>query len=159
MESGRFFKRFSPAHRVFMTSPSLKRNRPLSPHLHVYKPQITSVLSITHRLSGVLLSLGALGIAAWLWSVAYSPKLYACLHTLFSYELGPVNPGHLVLMAWSFCFYYHLANGIRHLFWDIGKGFDLKNLTRSGWFVLVFSLAATLFTWLVIYGKIDLYAS
>ncbi len=76
---------------------------------------------------------------------------------MFSGDTGGFRPAHLVLMLWSACFYYHLANGVRHLFWDIGKGFDLKNVTRSGLLVLLFAASAFAFTWLVVYGKIDLY--
>ncbi len=138
-----------------MTSPAVKSQRPLSPHLQVYRPQITSVLSIAHRFTGVLLSVGAFGIALWLWSVAYDPDLFASIRGLFARTVGPVSPGRLLLVLWSFAFFYHLANGVRHLFWDAGRGFDLKTLTRSGWLAVLFALAATVFTWLVITGKID----
>ena len=142
--------------RAGMTQSDIRQQRPLSPHLFIYKPQITSVLSIIHRATGVLLSFGALGIALWLWGLAYSPELYDWLVGLFSGSDKGFRLAHLVLMLWSACFYYHLANGIRHLFWDIGKGYALPNATRSGWFVIGFTLIATAFTWLVVYGKIDL---
>lgn len=116
--------------------------RPLSPHLTIYRPQITSMLSILHRITGVALFVGTALVVTWLWSVAYAPSFYLTLHGWLSSSLG-----HFLLFGWMFSFYYHLSNGIRHLFWDIGWGFTIQQLTRSGWTVLIFTCAMTAATW------------
>ena len=115
--------------------------RPLSPHLQVYKPQLTSVLSITHRGTGVFLSLGALVLTYWLVSLAVSEKLFNSfhLHTTFWY-------GKLFLIGFVFSLYYHLANGIRHLFWDIGLGLEISTTYKSGYFTIFISVVLTLAT-------------
>ena len=115
--------------------------RPLSPHLQVYKPQLTSVLSITHRGTGVFLSLGALVLTYWLVSLAVSEDLFNSfhLHTTFWY-------GKLFLIGFVFSLYYHLANGIRHLFWDIGLGLEISTTYKSGYFTIFISVALTLTT-------------
>ena len=115
--------------------------RPLSPHLQVYKPQLTSVLSITHRGTGVFLSLGALVLTYWLVSLAVSEELFNSfhLHTTFWY-------GKLFLIGFVFSLYYHLANGIRHLFWDIGLGLEISTTYKSGYFTIFISALLTLAT-------------
>lgn len=115
--------------------------RPLSPHLQVYKPQLTSVLSITHRGTGVFLSLGALVLTYWLVSLAVSEELFNSfhLHTTFWY-------GKLFLIGFVFSLYYHLANGIRHLFWDIGLGLEISTTYKSGYFTIFISAVLTLTT-------------
>lgn len=115
--------------------------RPLSPHLSIYRPQITSVLSITHRFTGIVLYAGMLALVAWMVLAAYYPTRYAQWHDCVT---SPV--GRVLLLGWLISFYYHLANGIRHLFWDIGKGYSLPAATRSGWLVIMFTLAATALT-------------
>ncbi len=127
------------------SSPKKAAPRPLSPHLQVYKPQITSVMSIAHRLTGFALSVGTLLFVAWLWSAAYNEDYY-----LFWQKLASQWWAHLLLAGWTFAIYYHLCNGIRHLFWDMGRGFDLKNVTRSGLLVVLVAITATLMTWLFI---------
>ena len=112
--------------------------RPISPHLTIYKPQITSVLSIMHRMTGVALYAGAVAMVVWLVIVAYYPLKYSKW-----YECAASWGGRLILLGFLLAFYYHLANGIRHLFWDMGKGYSLKVATISGWLVLLFTLAAT----------------
>ena len=115
--------------------------RPLSPHLQVYKPQLTSVLSITHRGTGVFLSLGALVLTYWLVSLAVSEELFNSfhLHTSFWY-------GKLFLIGFVFSLYYHLASGIRHLFWDIGLGLEISTTYKSGYFTIFISAVLTLAT-------------
>ena len=119
-------------------------HRPLSPHLQVYKPQLTSVLSILHRATGIALSVGALYLATWVIYAAASPKAYA----LFQGFNGSIA-GRIVLGGWLFAAFYHLCNGIRHLFWDAGYGFELKDAYRSGWIVVTVALIATLVSWIV----------
>jgi len=110
-------------------------NRPLSPHLQVYRPQITSVLSILHRVSGAFLSLGIVVFTYWLTSLAAGPAAYA----VATQRLGSW-PGKLLLFCWLLAFSYHLLNGLRHLVWDMGKGFEIEQVERSGWAVLISSL-------------------
>jgi succinate dehydrogenase / fumarate reductase, cytochrome b subunit len=118
------------------------QNRPTSPHLTIYKPQITSVLSITHRMTGVALFFGTPLLVGWLYVVAYAPAHYVKLHECLASDAGKA-----LLFGWTLAFYYHLANGIRHLFWDLGKGFTIPQVNRSGWAVLIFTLLMTMFTW------------
>lgn len=116
--------------------------RPTSPHLTIYKWQITSVLSITHRMTGIALYAGALVMVGWLVIAAYMPYNYVKFHSFFASQFGRV-----LLLGWTLALYYHLANGIRHLFWDMGKGFTIPQATASGWAVILFTLAATAGSW------------
>lgn len=119
-------------------------NRPLSPHLQIYRWQLTSVLSILHRATGIALAVGALYLATWVIYAASNPKAYALFQ---SFNASIV--GRLILGGWLFSAYYHLCNGIRHLFWDAGYGFALKDAYRSGWTVVAVSLIATVLSWIV----------
>lgn len=116
--------------------------RPLSPHLQVYRPQITSVLSITHRVTGVLLSIGIAGLVAWLAAAAAGPESFAVAR-----EIAGSWPGMLVLFLWSLCLVYHLLNGIRHLVWDTGRGLGLKPVNMSGWAVVGGTVILTTLAW------------
>lgn len=116
--------------------------RPLSPHLTIYKPQITSMLSIMHRATGVFNAIGLFVLVAWLWMAAFDTECYACFSELASTPLAK-----LVLVGWTYSFFYHLCNGIRHLFWDMGKGFALESVTKSGIIVLLTALSMTGITW------------
>ena len=115
-----------------------QNKRPLSPHLQVYKPQLTSVLSIMHRMTGAALVVGSLVLVWWVMALALGPDSYGFFVNFIRSWFGNV-----LLMGWAFCFYYHLANGLRHLYWDMGKGYDLPTTYRTGWFVLAASLLAT----------------
>jgi succinate dehydrogenase / fumarate reductase cytochrome b subunit len=119
-------------------------HRPLSPHLQIYKWQLTSVLSILHRATGIALAVGALYLAIWVICAAASPRTYA---TFQGFNASIV--GRIVLGGWLFAGFYHLCNGIRHLFWDAGYGFALKDAYRSGWIVVAVSLIATALSWIV----------
>jgi succinate dehydrogenase / fumarate reductase cytochrome b subunit len=126
-------------------------DRPLSPHLQIYRWQITSVLSILHRLSGVALAVGTLVLVYWLIAAAIGVEQFATAQMLVGSVLG-----RLLLFGWSLALFYHLANGIRHLFWDMGAGFELATVTRSGWAVLVATLALTLAAWIGGYWEMEL---
>lgn len=117
-------------------------SRPLSPHLQIYRWQITSVLSILHRLTGLALSLGTLLLVWWLVALASGPDAFATAQAFVGSWLG-----RLLLLGWSFSLFFHLANGIRHLFWDAGYGFEIKTTTASGWAVVVASVALTVIAW------------
>ena len=122
------------------------RPRPLSPHLQIYRRQLTSVLSILHRATGLALSAGALLLVWWLIAAAAGPESYA----RFAAAAGSI-PGRVLLLGWTLSFFYHLANGIRHLWWDTGRGLDLPSVYRSGYAVLAFTLAASLAAWILGY--------
>ena len=124
-------------------------NRPLSPHLQIYKWQLTSVLSILHRATGIALTVGALYLATWVIYAASNPKAYA-LFQAFNASIV----GKLILGGWLFSAFYHLCNGIRHLFWDAGYGFELRDAYRSGWIVVGVSLLATAASWIVGLGLV-----
>ena len=120
--------------------------RPLSPHLQVYKPQITSVLSILHRVTGVALTAGTLLLTWWLVSAAYGPDAFATAQGFMGSIIG-----QLLLWAFTFALFYHLGNGVRHLAWDFGWGFELSQLRASGIAMLAFAAGATLVTLIAAY--------
>jgi succinate dehydrogenase / fumarate reductase cytochrome b subunit len=117
-------------------------SRPLSPHLQIYKWQITMVLSISHRLTGLALSLGTLLLVWWLVALARGPEAFASAQSFVGSWFG-----RLLLLGWSFSLFFHLVNGIRHLCWDAGYGFEIKTTTVSGWVVVAASLALTVIAW------------
>lgn len=118
--------------------------RPLSPHLQIYKPQLTSVLSISHRASGVALAVGTLLLTWWLIAAAAGPEAFAVVQNFLGSWLG-----YLVLFGFSYALMYHLCNGIRHLFWDAGWGFELETVYRSGWATVIASVALTVIAWAI----------
>lgn len=111
---------------------------PLSPHLQIYRPQLTSMLSIMHRATGIVLSIGALLLCYWLIAIANGIKSYTFALTHLQEWYGIV-----VIVGFLFSLYYHLLNGIRHLFWDIGAGLELETTYRSGYAVIVLSILLT----------------
>ena len=140
--------------------------RPLSPHLQVYRPQITSTLSILNRITGVALSAGTLLMTAWLVSAASSPDAFSAMQAFTSSWLG-----RLLLLGWTVALFYHLFNGIRHLAWDAGYGYDGpllssddlsskfagvlrarlgRSYNQTGIWVLIATGVATLLTWIVV---------
>jgi len=118
--------------------------RPISPHLQIYKPQITSVMSISHRISGVILSAGAVALVFWLLALASGPDAYDVAQAIAGSWFG-----YLSLFVWSFCLFYHLANGVRHLFWDMGYGFEIPQFYASGWVAIGVSVGLTVLAWIV----------
>ena len=116
--------------------------RPLSPHLQVYKPQLTSITSILHRATGYALAMGLVLFTWWLVAAVVGPEAYGTFMDFCSSNFGQV-----LLFGWTLAFYYHLANGIRHLIWDFGLLFELKNAYAAGYFVLLFTALATSLTW------------
>ena len=122
--------------------------RPISPHLQVYKPQLTSVLSILHRVTGVGLGVGTLLLAWWLVAAAYGPDQFDTAQAFIASWFG-----RLLLFGFTFSLFYHLCNGIRHLFWDAGWGFELKTVYTSGWLVVIASLGLTVVSWIAGYAS------
>ena len=119
-------------------------NRPLSPHLQVYRLPFTALTSISHRISGVLLSGGALVLVYWVVAAAAGPQAYATASSILS-----SLPVQALIFLWTFVLFYHLCNGIRHLVWDVGYGFDLKTAQRSGQIASGAAAALTLIAWLI----------
>jgi succinate dehydrogenase / fumarate reductase cytochrome b subunit len=119
--------------------------RPLSPHLQIYRPQLTSVLSILHRATGVALSLGTLLIVYWLVAMATGPEAYDHAKLVLGSMLG-----QLFMFLWTWALFYHLCNGIRHLIWDAGYGFDMETVYKSGRVVVWTSVILTFLTWLIV---------
>lgn len=117
--------------------------RPLSPHLQIYRPQLTSVLSITHRATGVALAVGTLMLVWWLVAAATGPEAYGVVQDFWKSWLG-----RFLLLGWALSFFYHLCNGIRHLFWDAGYGFELRSTYASGWLVLAATVVLTAISWI-----------
>lgn len=122
-------------------------NRPLSPYF-IYKPQITSTLSILHRLTGIALYLGMLLLGWWIaCSIYTSFEGKDKLSAFWEFFISPF--GYVLLAGWSFALFYHLLNGIRHLFWDAGKGFELKTVTTSGVLVVLGAIVLTALSWML----------
>ena len=120
----------------------MARSRPLSPHLQIYRLPLLALLSISHRATGVLLAAGSLVFVYWLAAVARGPEAFAQAQGM----LGSI-PGRVLLFGLSFSLFYHLANGIRHLFWDAGLGFELRTAHASGIVVIVAAVVLTLLAW------------
>lgn len=116
----------------------MKPQRPLSPHLQVYKFQYTMTLSILHRITGLLLSAGSVLLVYWLWAVASGGEQYARTMNCLSSTWVKV-----LLLGVMFCFFYHLSNGIRHLAWDLGWGFERRQARASGWMVVIAAVVLT----------------
>lgn len=116
--------------------------RPLSPHLTIYRWPITMTLSILHRATGIALSLGLLVLVGWLTQAAAGPEQYEN----FRYAMA-TPAGIILLIGWTFAFFLHLANGVRHLVWDLGYGFERSQANASAWFALAFAVVLTGLFW------------
>ena len=116
--------------------------RPLSPHLSIYRWPITMVLSILHRATGIAMSLGFVVFVAWLFDAASGPDTY----NVFLGAMGSAI-GRLLLVGWSLAFFYHLANGVRHLIWDMGRGLEKAQANTGAWLVLVIAVVLTALLW------------
>jgi succinate dehydrogenase / fumarate reductase cytochrome b subunit len=119
-------------------------NRPLSPHLQIYRWQLTMALSILHRATGIALSVGAILLVYWLVAAAAGPETFADAQAFFGSWFGLI-----LLLGWTWAIFYHLAAGIRHLVWDAGFGLELGAVYTSGWIVVVASFALTALAWIV----------
>lgn len=124
--------------------------RPLSPFMigPYYRPQLTSMLSILHRITGVGLSVGAVLLVGWLVAIAGGPWTYAS----FASHLGAWY-GQLLLLGWTWSLLYHLCNGIRHLFWDLGHGYSIPVAYRSGYAAVAASVLLTAAVWGIAYVR------
>jgi len=122
--------------------------RPLSPHLQIYRWQLTMVLSIIHRATGVALAAGTVLLIALLLALAAGPDAYQTVRAFCSSWLGM-----LMLFGWSWALCYHLCNGIRHLAWDAGWGFEIPRAYLTGWSVVVVSLLMTAAIWACVFTR------
>lgn len=120
-----------------------RRMRPLSPNIQIYRPQLTSVLSIANRITGIGLTACAVVLVVWLVAAAGGQEAY----DRFQHLIGSW-PGLVLLLAATFAFFLHLFGGIRHLIWDSVRAFELRQIYASGWIVVGLSVALTLITWL-----------
>jgi succinate dehydrogenase / fumarate reductase cytochrome b subunit len=123
------------------------RARPTSPHAAIYRWQIGNSLSILHRVTGVALALGLVALCYWFVALAGGEQSYATAMSVFASPLG-----FIILIGWTFAFLYHLLNGVRHLFWDVGVGFERAQRHMSGWFAVLGAAALTLCVWGLIWA-------
>lgn len=119
---------------------SEKTTRPLSPHLQIYRWQLTMSLSILHRVCGAALAVGTVMVVWMLLAAAWGEEPYNQFVALCNTFIGK-----LALFGWSAALFYHMCNGVRHLFWDTGRLFDIKNAYRAGYLALI--VAASLLAW------------
>jgi succinate dehydrogenase / fumarate reductase, cytochrome b subunit len=125
-----------------MASPMTTRPRPLSPNIQIYRPQLTSVLSILNRITGIILSGCAVALVVWLVAAAWGPQAYAPVQAAIASWIG-----RIVLFGATFAFFLHLCGGIRHLVWDTVHGFELRSIYISGWTVVVAGVVLTVAAW------------
>ncbi len=125
-----------------MSEITQKPERPLSPHLQVYKLPLTALMSITHRVTGAGLAVGTLLVTAFLLAAASGEQYYNIVMGLATSPLGKI-----ILFLWSAALYFHMCNGIRHMFWDMGKNLDKASAMRSNYYVLIFAFILTAGTW------------
>ena len=119
-------------------------NRPLSPHLQVYRFPLTVILSIMHRITGAALCAGVVALSVWLLALADGPDAFNTVQSM----LGSI-PGKIIMFAFTLALFFHLGNGIRHLFWDAGYGFELETVDASAKAVLIGSIVATILIWAI----------
>jgi succinate dehydrogenase / fumarate reductase cytochrome b subunit len=132
-----------------MTIPADHRPRPRSPNIQIYRPQLTSVLSIVHRLTGITLSAGAVVLVIWLVAGAAGPQTYAFVHAAIASWFGQV-----ILFGATFAFFLHLCGGIRHLVWDTVHGFKLRSIYISGWLAVAASIVLTVAAWVISFSMV-----
>jgi len=120
----------------------MAKDRPLSPHLQVYRPQLTSMMSIAHRATGVALTTGTVVLAAWIISLALGAEPYAVMSSLLAHPLG-----QFVLFGYSVALIYHALNGIRHISWDLGFGLTIPQVYVTGRVVLLATIVLTAVLW------------
>ena len=123
----------------------MAKPRPLSPHLQVYRPQLTSVMSIMHRASGAVLATGSLLVALWLVALAAGTTVFNPVADAIQHPLG-----QLVVLGYSLALVYHGLNGIRHLMWDLRIGLEIKQVYQSGYLVLGLTVLVTAALWLAV---------
>ena len=121
--------------------------RPLSPHLQIYRWPVTMATSILHRATGIALGVGTLFLAWWLLAAAAGPDYYAMVQAIMGSWIG-----RIILLGFSWALLYHMLSGIRHLFWDTGRGFGIPAANRASWWVIAGSVVLTLLAWILAYA-------
>ena len=121
--------------------------RPLSPHLQIYKPYITMVMSIVHRITGSALFFGTLLVVWWLIAAASGPEHFDFVQEVYGSILG-----RLVLFGYTWALFHHMIGGIRHLIWDTGRGLEIASANRFAWMTLIGSVSLTILVWVVAYA-------
>jgi succinate dehydrogenase / fumarate reductase cytochrome b subunit len=137
----------SPTHlmragRSTMAEAKTAIQRPLSPHLSVYRMMINMVMSMVHRLTGAALYFGTLLLAAWLIAAAMGEKQYAMVNALFGHPIGL-----LVLFGYSWALIHHMLGGVRHLIWDTGRGLGIAQANALAWTTIIGSVGLTIALW------------
>ncbi|HEX5930396.1 MAG TPA: succinate dehydrogenase, cytochrome b556 subunit [Methyloceanibacter sp.] len=120
----------------------LGAERPLSPHLQIYRPMLTMMMSIAHRISGTANAAGFVLLAMWLVAIAAGPQAYAQVSSVFA-----SIPGRIVLFLFTWSLVHHMLGGIRHLIWDTGRGLDRTSIEVFAWFTILGSTALTILIW------------
>lgn len=121
-------------------------NRPLSPHLQIYKLPLPALMSIMHRATGAFLTIGTILLSLWIISLANGADEFASVQSF----IGSIF-GQLLLLGWTFSLFYHLCNGVRHLYWDMGKGFEMESVYTSGYVTIAVAAILTVLVWVVGY--------
>jgi len=134
-------------YRHIMKSADVKANRPLSPHLQIYKPIPTMVMSIMHRITGAALYFGTLLLAWWLISAASSEAYFNLVNGFFASFLG-----RLILFGYTWALLHHALGGIRHFMWDLGHGFDKHFATKMAYATAIGSVSLTILLWIIAYS-------
>ena len=116
--------------------------RPLSPHLSIYKPLINMVMSILHRLTGAALYFGTLLLAAWLIAAAMGEQEFETVNAVFGHPIG-----RLVLLGYTWALVHHMLGGMRHLLWDTGRGLQIAQVNALSWLTIIGSTVLTLAIW------------
>lgn len=127
-----------------MSHPKPSAQRPLSPHLGIYRMQINMAMSIVHRITGGALYFGTILLAAWLIATAAGPDAFAVVNTVFGHLLGK-----LVLLGYSWALIHHMLGGMRHLLWDTGRALDIKSADTLAWLTAIGSVSLTALLWIV----------
>jgi len=120
---------------------------PTSPHVQIYRMPLTAVLSITHRVTGIILAIGAILLIWVLSALAAGPESYAKVQPVLQSWFG-----YLVLLGITFSLYFHFCNGIRHLFWDVGMGFEIETADKTAKLAIIIAAILTIATWVVAAG-------
>ena len=124
----------------------MSRPRPLSPHLSIWRFQLPAVMSITHRITAVILTSGTVLLTAWLIALASGENSFELVSMIVSHPLG-----QFVMFGYSVVLFYHASNGVRHLFWDFGKGLDIPGVYASGWIAIAVMVVLTVSFWVFMF--------
>ena len=130
-----------------MSSSSSQDQRPLSPHLQIYKPMLTTMMSITHRMTGVALYFGSLLVAWWLVAAATGPDYFSMVNGFFGSWFG-----RIILLGYTWALIHHALGGLRHLIWDTGRGFELPTVEWMAKANLAGSIGLTVLLWIIGYS-------